>query len=153
MYCCVLEVSRQGYYKHLARKDRPWKYQGLAQAMQAIQEEDVCNDMYGRKRMYQALLLKQPDGIRIPSESTVYRVMGKIGLVRHPKRKPNGITKADRKAMKSDDLLKRDFQAEKPLEKLSLTSRRSRPEMGNCMSRPSSTVSTPRFWAFPWPTI
>ena len=32
-------------------------------------------------------------------------------------RKPNGITKADREARKSDDLLKRDFSADKPLEK------------------------------------
>lgn len=79
--------------------------------------EDVCNDTYGRKRMYQALLLKQPEGVAIPSERTVYRVMKEIGLVHHPKRKPNGITKADREARKSDDLLKRDFSADKPLEK------------------------------------
>ena len=67
--------------------------------------------------MYQALLLKQPEGVTIPSESTVYRVMKEIGMVHHPKRRPNSITKADREARKSDDLLKRDFAAEKPLEK------------------------------------
>ena len=33
------------------------------------------------------------------------------------KRKPNGITKADKEARKSDDLIKRDFKANKPLEK------------------------------------
>lgn len=33
------------------------------------------------------------------------------------KRKPNGITKADKEARKSDDLIKRDFTANKPLEK------------------------------------
>ena len=43
--------------------------------------------------------------------------MERIGLVHHPKRRPNGVTKADRVARKSDDLLKRDFQADKPLEK------------------------------------
>ena len=43
--------------------------------------------------------------------------MRKIGLVHHPKRKPNGITKADREARKSDNLLKQNFYAEKPLEK------------------------------------
>lgn len=32
-------------------------------------------------------------------------------------RKPNGITKADKEARKSDDLIKRDFTANKPLEK------------------------------------
>ncbi len=59
--------------------------------------------------MYQALLLKQPEDIRIPGERTVYRVMKKIGLIHRPKRKPNGLTKADREVRKSDDLLKRDF--------------------------------------------
>ena len=116
-YCRMLEVSRQGVYKYLADKGRPWKYQDLADAMRAIVSEDECNDAYGRIRMYQALLLKQPEGIRIPGERTVYRVMGKIGLSRRPKRRPNGITKADREARKSDDLLKRDFKSEQPLKK------------------------------------
>ena len=67
--------------------------------------------------MYQALLLKQPEGIHIPGERTVYRVMEEIGLSHRPKRRPNGITKADREARKSDDLLKRDFTSEEPLKK------------------------------------
>ena len=117
MYCRVLEVSRQGYYAYLARQNRPRKHQGLAAAMQEIHEEDICNDTYGSRRMYQALLLKQPEGVEIPSERTVYRVMEQIGLNHRPERKPNGITKADREARKSDDLLKRDFSADKPLEK------------------------------------
>ena len=116
-YCRMLGVSRQGFYKYLAIKDRPWKYQDLADTMRAIHAEDECNDTYGRIRMYQALLLKNPTGIKIPSERTVYRVMEEIGLVHRPKRKPNGITKADREARKSDDLLKREFKADKPLEK------------------------------------
>lgn len=117
LYCRALKVSRQGFYQYLSRRGRPWKYQGLADAMRAILDEDICNDTYGRKRMYQALLLKQPEGVVIPSERTVYRVMKEIGLDHRPKRKPNGITKADREARRSDDLLKRDFYAEKPLEK------------------------------------
>ena len=85
--------------------------------MREIHDEDVCNDACGRKRMHQALLLKQPECVDVPSERTVYRVMKEIGLVHHPRRRPNGITKADREARKSDDLLKRDFSAEKSLEK------------------------------------
>ena len=85
--------------------------------MQEICNEDQCNDTYGRMRMYQALQLKNPDGVKIPEEKTVYRIMKKIGLTHHPKRKPNGITKADREAMKSDDLLKRDFCSDEPLKK------------------------------------
>ena len=117
-FCCrMLKVTRQGFYKYLAGKDRPWKYQDLADAMRAIASEDECNDTYGRIRIYQALLLKQPEGIRIPGERTVYRVMEEIGLSHRPKRKPNGITKADREARKSDDLLKRDFTSSEPLKK------------------------------------
>ena len=95
-YCRMLGVSRQGFYKYLAHKDRPWKYQDLADAIRAINTEDEYNDTYGRIRMYQALLLKKPEGLKIPSERTVYRVMDEIGLSHRPKRKPNGITKADR---------------------------------------------------------
>lgn len=116
-YCRILKVTRQGFYKYLADKDRPWKYQDLADAMRVIASEDECNDTYGRSRMYQALLLKKPEGIRIPGERTVYRVMKEIGLSHRPKRKPNGITKADREARKSDDLLKRDFSSQEPLKK------------------------------------
>ena len=116
-YCRMLKVSRQAFNNYLKTKDSPWKYQPLADAMLDICKEDECNDTYGRIRMYQALQLKQPKGVHIPSERTVYRVMKEIGLNHKPKRKPNGITKADKKAQKSDDLIKRDFTAEKPLEK------------------------------------
>ena len=117
-FCCrMLHVTRQGFYKYLSNKDRPWKYQSLADAMMEIHSEDECNDTYGRIRMYQALKLKKPDGVNIPGERTVYRVMEQIGLSHRPKRKPNGITKADRKARKSDDLLQRDFKSDAPLTK------------------------------------
>ena len=117
MYCRVLEVSRQGFYSYLKNRNKPWKYQALADAMMDILAEDECNDTYGRKRMYQALLNKKPEGVQIPSERTVYRVMKKLGISHTPKRKPHGITKADKDARKSDDLIKRDFMADKPLEK------------------------------------
>ena len=43
--------------------------------------------------------------------------MNEIGIVHKLKRKPNGITKADKEARKSDDLLKRDFKSDKPCDK------------------------------------
>ena len=43
--------------------------------------------------------------------------MDQTGLSHRPKRKPDGLTKADREAMKSDDLRKRDFHSDAPLEK------------------------------------
>ncbi len=85
--------------------------------MLKIRAEDVCNDTYGRIRMHQALQLKAKENVQIPSERTVYRIIETICISHAPKRKPNGITKADKEAMKSDDLIRRDFTAEKPLEK------------------------------------
>ena len=110
-------VSFLAVFQYLANKDHPWQCQDPGDAMKEIIGEDECNDTYGRIQMYQALLLKQPEGVHIPSERTVYRVMDQIGLSHRPKRKPNGLTKADREAMKSDDLLKRDFHSDAPLEK------------------------------------
>lgn len=115
-YCDTLDVTRQGFYWYLKHRDDPWKYEDIAEKMREIVAEDECNDTYGRCRMYQALKLKYPEE-ELPSERTVYRIMEGIGLSHKPKRKPNGITKADRNARKSEDLLKRDFSAEKPLEK------------------------------------
>ena len=40
-YCRMLHVSRQGFYKYLSVKDRPWKYQTLADTMLEIHAEDV----------------------------------------------------------------------------------------------------------------
>lgn len=118
-YCRVLRVSREGFRKYLIYRNKPWKYNDLASEMKKIHVADECNDTYGRIRMYQALKLKheQDSNYHLPSERTVYRVMETIGLIHRPKRKPNGITKADRKARKSDDILKRNFRSAEPLKK------------------------------------
>ena len=115
-YCDALNVTRQGVYWYLKHRDEPWKYRNITEKMRCIVAEDECNDTYGRCRMYQALKLKYPEE-KIPSERTVYRIMEEIGLSHRPKHKPNGITKADRSARKSENLLKRNFRAERPLEK------------------------------------
>jgi putative transposase len=121
LYCEVLKVSRQGFYHYLDSLEKPWKYEVLAAEMQKIIDEDECNDTYGRYRMHKALELKKETGDSnfpdIPCERTIYRIMKKLGMVHSPKRKPNGITKADREAMKSDDKIKRDFTSDEPLEK------------------------------------
>ena len=121
LYCRMLQVSRQGFYDYLQRRNRPWKYGPLAEEMRRILSEDKENDTYGRKRMYEALRLRNPEGaagsLPIPSERTVCRVMEQIGIRHRRRRKPNGITKADRAARKSDDLLHRDFRADAPLRK------------------------------------
>ena len=74
--------------------------------MMKIHEEDQYNDCYGRERMYLALQQRKDAGktdIDIPCETTVRKVMVQIGLIHKPRRKPNGITKADRLAQKSED--------------------------------------------------
>ena len=58
-----------------------------------------------------------PENVDIPSERTVYRVMEELGLNHRSRRKPNGITKIEQEVKKLEDLLKRDFKAEKPLVK------------------------------------
>lgn len=121
-FCMALEVSRQGYYDYLKNLDKPYKYAALAAEMKKIIEEDIYNDTYGYQRMYDALKLKESKSLddsfpKIPHERTVYRIMAHEGLIHRPKRNPNGITKADKEAQKSDDLLKRDFSAEEPNKK------------------------------------
>ncbi len=116
-YCRMLNVSRQGFYDYLIAKNQPWKYQDIAEAMMDIRAEDVCNDTYGRTRMRIALRQRLPEGQRIPSEGTIQKIMVKTGLGHFKKRKPNGITKAERNARKSDNLIQRDFSADKPCQK------------------------------------
>ena len=68
-YCKVLKVSRQAFNQYLKTKDAPWKYQLLVDAMLDICAEDEYNDTYGRIRMYQALQLKQPNGVHVMENS------------------------------------------------------------------------------------
>ena len=87
--------------------------------MEEILREDLYNDTYGRLRMYEALKLRHendPD-FYIPSESTIYKIMERLNISHRPRHNPNGITKADKEAQKSDDKVKRDFYSEEPLTK------------------------------------
>lgn len=111
--CRLLKVSRQGYYQYLKSKERPDKHAGLLAAIQAILEEDEENDCYGRKRMIDALRLKG----RTESDSTIYRVLQKNGLLQRT-RTPQGLTVADKAAHKNENLLNRDFSAERPNQKM-----------------------------------
>ncbi len=116
-YCQMLHVSRQGFYKFLEVCQSPWKYQRIANEMKSIRAEDICNDTYGRVRMRMALVSRLPEGTAIPCENTLQKIMNQIGLGHSPNRKPNGITKAERNARKSEDLLKRDFYSNIPAKK------------------------------------
>ncbi len=115
-FCRVLEVTRQGFYEYLKNRNKPWKHENLAAEMMKILKEDECNDTYGRERMYYALKNRNATDVNVPNERTIYRVMREIGLI-HKRHAPNGITEADKEAQKSDNLIQRDFTADKPCEK------------------------------------
>ena len=115
-YCRCLNVSRQGFYSYLGNRNKPWKYQAIADDIVEILNEDSYNDTYGRERIWLALQIKHPEK-EIPSLRTIYRIMQHMGIVTNTKRKPNGITKADKLAQKSDDLIRRDFKSDEPMKK------------------------------------
>jgi transposase InsO family protein len=109
-----MSIGEAGYYKHLRTKPTPPKHANLLAQIYEILNEDPENANYGVRRIYDALrLTKGYEG----SLSTVYRTCKENGLMIKRKRKPNGITKADAKAQKSENLIKQDFTAEKPNKK------------------------------------
>lgn len=111
--CRVLKISESGYYRWLKNRGKPTARQLLSVEIQGILDEHPDNDNYGVRRMVTALAQK---GVRV-STRTVYRTMSKMGIV-HRRRRPRGITKATTEIQDRENLLKRNFKAEKPLRKL-----------------------------------
>ena len=111
--CRVLKISESGYYRWLKNKAKPTARELLSVEIKAILDEHPDNDNYGVKRMVTALAQK---GIHI-SPRTVYRAMSEMGIL-HRRRTPRGITKATTEIQEQENLIKRDFKAERPLEKL-----------------------------------
>lgn len=111
----MLSVTREGFRQYLLDRGKPWKYQHIVELIKEILAEDECNDMYGRIRMHDALKLKYPNE-KIPCEHTINEIMAKAHINNHL-RKPNGITENDPNAVPSEDLFKRNFKADKPLDK------------------------------------
>lgn len=111
----TLNVSRQGYYKWLKTRNKPYKYAVLLAQIETVLKEDKENENYGTERMYDALVFKFNITV---SQSTVARVMRENGLTHKKKHNPKGLTKADKEVRKSDDLLHRDFKSDEPNRKL-----------------------------------
>jgi len=96
--------------------DKPYKYAALLAMIKAVLEEEPENsENYGARRVY--LRLAQESYSYKGSYSTVYRVMKANGLLQKKKRNPNSLTKEDREAQKSENLINQDFTAEAPNEK------------------------------------
>ena len=111
--CDSLGVNESGYYKWLKRRKKLSSRQLLLVRIMEILSEHEDNENYGARRMQQALKNR---GIK-RSYGTIVAVMRQAGLL-HKHRKPNGITKADTETQEKENLIKRDFSADRPLKKL-----------------------------------
>jgi transposase InsO family protein len=111
--CAVLVVSESGYYRWLKSryKEKPW--QTLLVKIYEIREEHPDNDNYGVNRMHLALRNKGEN----VSWSTVRRAMKRGSLLHRGGYRPDGLTRAQKNALKPTNLLKRDFTAERPNQK------------------------------------
>jgi transposase InsO family protein len=110
----MLGVSRSGYYKHVERRKRPDKNAMILSVMREILGEDPENANYGKVRMRAALRSR---GVKC-SRARVAKIMEENGLMQKKKRKPHGLTAADKAAQASDNLIKGDFSADAPNMKL-----------------------------------
>ena len=113
VYCRILGVTPQGYSKYVKRMAQPYKYAQLLADIRAILDEDEYNRNYGKRRMHEKLRL---DYDCPHSYNTVAKVLRENGLLQK-KNKPKGLTKADKKAQKADNLIKGDFTADEPNKK------------------------------------
>ncbi len=111
--CPVLGVTESGYYKWLKHRGRKTKRELLLVEIERIYAEHEDNENYGIERIKTALRQK---GIK-RSRSTVYRTMKEGGYL-HRKRVPHGITKASPEEQEAENLIKREFHADKPVTKL-----------------------------------
>jgi transposase InsO family protein len=111
--CRVLKISESGYYRWLKNRGKPTARQLLSVEIQGILDDHPDNDNYGVRRMVTALAQK---GVSV-SPRTVYRTMSEMGII-HRRRTPRGITKATTEIQDRENLIKRNFKAEKPLRKL-----------------------------------
>jgi transposase InsO family protein len=111
--CDVLAVSESGYYRSLKPAPKQERQQLLLVKIKAILDEYEDNKNYGVQRIQLAL---SQQGSKT-SYSTVYRIMKKHDLLKKAKRHPNGITREDADAQKSENLIQRDFTATAPNQK------------------------------------
>ena len=114
MMCAVLPVSESGFYKWKRNRKKVKTWQKLLAQMHKILEEDEENKNYGVRRMQIAL---EQRGIKC-SLSTIRRAMARGNLLHEDRRSPDGLTKADKKAIWPQNIIKQDFSAQEPLRKL-----------------------------------
>lgn len=110
----LLEISgmaRSSYYYHQSRMNKPDKYKRIKSLICKV--FDKHQKRYGYRRVTAVL---QKEGIRI-NHKTVYRLMGEMGFSSDLRRKKYSSYKGETGKV-APNVLARNFQAEKPLEKL-----------------------------------
>ena len=95
------------------RSDKPGRGKLLLAKIKEIIGQYPDNDNYEAQRVLLALR-QQGEAV---SYSTVYRVMKRNGLLHKRKHHPNGVTREDLEAQKSENLIQQDFTAEEPNKK------------------------------------
>ena len=113
LMCKVLKIIESGYYRWLKNRDKPSKRKLLPVKIKEILSEHPNNANYGYDRIHKALEIC---GIKV-SRNTVYRAMKEGNLI-HKARKPHGTTKATTEIQDKENLIKRNFTANKPVKKL-----------------------------------
>ena len=106
--CRFFAVSRSGYYGFVKRMNRPEKDATLAETIR--QQQTKCFHTYGYRRMWQ--WLQGSKGI-YHNPKTILRVMKKYGLLAEIRRRRKWQRMGEQ-LHKYENLLKRDFHAERP---------------------------------------
>ena len=109
--CKIFGVYERTFYKHKKKVTKQSNLYVILSKMYEVLDERKENKNYGVARMRVAL--KQDKDIDV-SISTIRRAMRLGGLIHKSRRLPNGLTKADIKAEKTQNFIKRDFKADKP---------------------------------------
>ena len=104
-------LARSTYYYHLKQLDKPEKNQGLKAEIQAIFTEHKGN--YG----YRRITLELRNRGFVVNHKKVQRLMKALGLSARIRRKRKYYSYQGEVGMKAENLIQRQFEASKPMEK------------------------------------
>lgn len=103
----VLGVDRCGYHRYMGRKHLCDKNAPIVSELREIHQ---VHPEYGVMRKRQMLSMKISYG-------KAYKLCKENGFLQKKYKRPHNLTKADPRAQLSEDLIRRDFKANRPFEK------------------------------------
>jgi transposase InsO family protein len=109
--CAFFEVSRSGYYDFVKRVDKPDRDKSLAEAVAECQEK--TKKTYGYRRV--KIWLTREKGKNI-NHKAILRIMNKYNLLSEVRRN-RAYVKFGEQLHKYENILSRDFKADKPNQK------------------------------------